>query len=87
MRFHPQYPLLASASEDATIKLFDSETGQFERTLKGHTNAVQCVAWSPTGALLASSSADLSIKIFNTETFGALLRALLHDCLRACVCV
>jgi platelet-activating factor acetylhydrolase IB subunit alpha len=64
--FHPLYPLLATASEDATIKLragwrntflshsrfvrlWDSETGKFERTLKGHTQSVNCVAFSPAG--------------------------------------
>jgi platelet-activating factor acetylhydrolase IB subunit alpha len=34
VKFHPLYPLLASGSEDATIKIWDTETGQFERTLK-----------------------------------------------------
>ena len=32
---------MISASEDASIKLWDFETGDYERTLKGHTDSVQ----------------------------------------------
>ncbi|CAG5123518.1 unnamed protein product, partial [Candidula unifasciata] len=43
--FHPVFSLLVSSSEDATIKVWDYETGDFERTLKGHTDSVQDVAF------------------------------------------
>ena len=39
--FHPIFSIMISASEDATIKLWDFETGDYERTLKGHTDSVQ----------------------------------------------
>ena len=39
--FHPTYSLMISASEDATVKVWDFETGDYERTLKGHTDSVQ----------------------------------------------
>jgi platelet-activating factor acetylhydrolase IB subunit alpha len=38
LAFHPQYTQLASASEDGTVKIWEFETGDFERTLKGHTS-------------------------------------------------
>ena len=47
--FHPQFSLLATASEDATIKIWDWETGQLERTLKGHTKPVQSIDFSHDG--------------------------------------
>jgi platelet-activating factor acetylhydrolase IB subunit alpha len=50
--FHPQYSVLASASEDATVKIWDWETGEFERTLKGHTKAVNDVDFDHKGHLL-----------------------------------
>ena len=40
--FHPVYSsTLVSASEDCSIKVWDSDSGDLERTLKGHTDAVQ----------------------------------------------
>ncbi|KAG6814551.1 protein with putative role during mitosis [Tricholoma furcatifolium] len=60
--FHPQYSIIASASEDATVKIWDWETGEFERTLKGHTKAVMDVEFDHKGHLL-----DLFIKIWDSQ--------------------
>jgi len=54
--FHPTYSLMASASDDGTVKLWDYEQGTFERTLKGHTGNINSVAFDPTGRHMASSS-------------------------------
>jgi platelet-activating factor acetylhydrolase IB subunit alpha len=35
--FHPIFSSLASGSEDTTIKIWDWELGELERTIKGHT--------------------------------------------------
>ncbi|VDO42612.1 unnamed protein product [Onchocerca flexuosa] len=50
--FHPVYSIIASSSEDSTIKVWDFETGDFERSLKGHTDAVQDIAFDNSGKLL-----------------------------------
>lgn len=65
--FHPTYSILASASEDATVKVWDWETGEFERTLKGHTKAVQDCDFDHKGNLLVTCSSDLFIKIWDTQ--------------------
>ncbi|CAG8475798.1 10518_t:CDS:2 [Racocetra fulgida] len=60
--FHPVFSVLASASEDTTIKIWDYETGEFERTLKGHTKSVQDIAFDPKGNFL-----DLTIKVWDLQ--------------------
>ena len=52
----------------AVIQVWDYEAGQFERTLKGHTDAVQDVAFNEQGTRLASCSSDMSVKIWEFES-------------------
>lgn len=40
LAFHPMYTQLATSSEDGTIKIWEFQTGDFERTLKGHTSTI-----------------------------------------------
>ena len=62
--------ILASGGEDTTIKLWDVETGQELRTLKGHTAPIRSVTFSPDGKTIASGSrgSDANFKLWNIET-------------------
>ncbi|CAD6503718.1 BgTH12-03376 [Blumeria graminis f. sp. triticale] len=65
--FHPVFSSLASGSEDNTIKIWDWELGELERTVKGHTKAVLDLDFGGPkgGTLLASCSSDLTIKLWD----------------------
>ncbi|TIA82067.1 hypothetical protein E3P89_01422 [Wallemia ichthyophaga] len=65
LSFHPKFVLLASASDDCSVKIWDWDVGECERTLKGHTKAVLDVDYDATGTLLASCSSDTSIKLWD----------------------
>lgn len=65
VEFHPVYQILASASEDCTIKIWDLESGELERTLKGHTKSINDILFTANGNLLISCSSDLTIKIWD----------------------
>ena len=60
--------LLASGSDDRTVRLWDPRTGQEIQTLKGHTGSVNAVAFSQDGSLLASGSYDDTVRLWDPRT-------------------
>ena len=74
--FSPNNPLLASASTDSTIQLWNLDTNTLQATLRGHTSNVLNIAFDTNGALLASGSADGTVRLWSpvTETLQATLQ-------------
>ncbi len=75
LAFHndAKLPLLATCSEDKTVRLWNAANYQALRTLTGHNDWVFCVALSPDGKLVASGAADGQVRIWNT-TDGKLVK-------------
>ena len=67
--------LLASASDDQTVRLWDVATGELLQTLKGHNSGVWWIAFSHDSRLIVSASDDKTIRLWDAAT-GELLQTL-----------
>ena len=67
--------LASSGSSDGTVQLWDAESATHIRTLKGHTDTVRTLAFSPDGKTLVSGSKDDTLRVWEVNT-GKMLRKL-----------
>ncbi|XP_012581522.1 PREDICTED: notchless protein homolog 1 [Condylura cristata] len=65
--FSPDSRVIASASFDKSIKLWDGRTGKYLASLRGHVAAVYQVAWSADSRLLVSGSSDSTLKVWDVK--------------------
>lgn len=66
VKFAPHGSKLAIGDVRGLIRLFDVRSGSL-RELRGHTNYIQWLDFSPTQPLLASASSDNTIRIWRTN--------------------
>lgn len=61
------FPLrVVSGSRDATLRVWDIETGQCLHVLMGHVAAVRCVQYD--GRRVVSGAYDFMVKVWDPET-------------------
>jgi len=68
VQFSPDTRMLASASFDKSVKLWDGRTGKYLASLRGHVQRVYQIAWSADCRLLCSGSADSTLKVWDLKT-------------------
>lgn len=66
--YHPGGKIVASASEDHTVRLWDTQTGECLQVLQGHEEAVWSIAFSGNGRFLASASVDQTVRLWDVAT-------------------
>ncbi|KAJ6657343.1 hypothetical protein lerEdw1_002710 [Lerista edwardsae] len=66
--FSPDTRIIASASFDKSVKLWEGRTGKYLASLRGHVSAVYQIAWSADSRLLVSGSSDSTLKVWDAKT-------------------
>ena len=89
-KFSPNGELIATASDDKTVKLWKVSTGQCVHTFSGHTawvhsrsnsnksKKVRSCCFSSDGKLIASASGDKTIRLWNVESRKC-IKTLMND--------
>jgi WD40 repeat protein len=72
---NPDNVMLASGSDDHTIKLWNPNTGEVLKTLEGHKGGVRSINYNSDGTTLVSGSYDYTVKVWDIFT-GQTLRTL-----------
>ncbi len=66
--FNPNGNILASGSDDGSIRLWDTRTSTHLRTMTEHKSLITNVVFSGDGKMLASASRDNTIRLWDTQT-------------------
>jgi coronin-1B/1C/6 len=76
--FHPTTEhVLATATDEHTVKLWDIMNPESARlVVTGHGDAIQSLAFNPTGTFLVTTSRDRKIRLFDPRTGGKAVRIL-----------
>ncbi|MDY6896756.1 MAG: CHAT domain-containing protein [Cyanobacteriota bacterium] len=66
--FSPSGKILATGSQDHTIRLWNVETGQCLQVLQAHTSGIQSLAFNHDGNTLISGSNDKTVRLWDIQT-------------------
>ncbi|MGP4111347.1 NB-ARC domain-containing protein [Streptomyces sp. 4N509B] len=83
--FSPDGDLLASASDDATVRVWQLADGGQRAVLSGHAGGVWDCSFSSDGTLIATASADRTVRLWRTDTWSPMSVLAGHvDSVRSC---
>jgi WD40 repeat protein/energy-coupling factor transporter ATP-binding protein EcfA2 len=74
----PDGALIATASQDRDLRIWDAEHGTEQFVLGGHEESIWALAWSPDGHHIASASDDHTARVWDART-GELVAMLVHS--------
>jgi WD40 repeat protein len=57
---------MAVAGTDGSVPLYDVATGRERATLRGHTDSIKTIAFSPDSSILGIGCADGTVKLLRT---------------------
>jgi WD40 repeat protein len=80
--FSPDGKVLATASRDGTVKLWETETGKALATLEGHDGDVYCVAFAPDGKTLVTAGDDKTVRVWDIAKKQEVQKVMHNDPLR-----
>jgi WD40 repeat protein len=60
--------MLASCSDDCTVRVWEVDTGECVRELRGHTGSVRAIAWdSSSWSYIASAGNDYTVRLWRVD--------------------
>jgi hypothetical protein len=74
LAFSPDGRWLLSAGQDGLLRLWDVETGELRKELRGHTDEVFAAAFHPDGMRIASGGRDRAVRIWDVANGEELVR-------------
>ncbi len=73
LAWSPDGKLIASASDDTYVQIFDATSGRRKIIYSGHSEEVAAVAWSPDSKFIASGGQDTTVQVWNANSGARIL--------------